>query len=145
MDDRRSCADDTTSSAVNRKFGQRFDNGFNFSASSQNKFCRSNRPASGGGFSNRAYRGNNNSKSPGSRVSTVHFEMAMYHLFRITQRTPSQVKIKTRKIFLFGEHFSLFRKNSNLLTELKTFKILVSITILHRRHALSVALPQEAI
>jgi hypothetical protein len=25
--------------------------------------------------------------------------MALYHLFRITQRTPSQVKIKTQKIF----------------------------------------------
>ena len=76
MDDRRSCADDSTSSAVNRNFEQRFDNGINFSASLQNRFSRSNRTASGGGFSSRAYRGNNNSNSPGSRVSTVHFENA---------------------------------------------------------------------
>jgi tRNA pseudouridine-54 N-methylase len=72
-------------------------------------------------------------------------KMALYHLLRITQRTSSQVKIKTQKIFLFGGHFSLFRKKSNLLAELKTFKILLSITILHRRHALSVTLPEESI
>ena len=72
-------------------------------------------------------------------------KMALYHLFRITQRTPSLEKIKTRKIFLFGGHFSLFRKKSNLLAELKIIKIFVSITILHRRHALSVTLPEESI